>query len=117
MQYDASSSGTTGQPLRDAQQPIESLSGRCSGPAGPQQTAADGSALSAQMASVRIMPPNSTRTSPSPGSSPLGSTNDEQDVQLKIQARARARYACCWVAWSVLKPFVLIKLNQSAAAC
>ena len=58
MQDEASS---TGQPLRDAQQTIESLSGRCSKPAGPQQTAADGSALSAQMASVRTMPPNSTR--------------------------------------------------------
>ena len=61
MQDYASSSGSTGQPLRDAQQPIEFLSGRCSEPAGPQQTTADGSALSAQMASVRTMPPNSSR--------------------------------------------------------
>ena len=61
MQDDASSSGRTGQPLRDAQQPIESISGRCSEPAGPQQAAADGSDLSAQIVSVQTMPPNSRR--------------------------------------------------------
>ena len=41
MQDDASSVSSTGQPLRDTQQPIVSLSGRCSGPAGSQQTATD----------------------------------------------------------------------------